>query len=60
MKTRIECINSKNEKFMAHQISNDGNIIKFKCGACMVGDIFLVSGHAIKKCKACGAKIKVS
>lgn len=59
----IECINSKNETFMAHRIKN---VVQYKCGVCMGGDIFVDPGKKMilnlkdNKCNECESTIRTA
>jgi len=65
MTIKIECVNTKNEKFMAHEVHAEKKIIKYKCGSCMVGDIFfdrkkkLIFNLKNNRCSVCAAIIKI-
>jgi hypothetical protein len=65
VKYQLECLSSKNEIFYAHRFGEDKNIVKYKCGVCIYGDLFfdkktkLIININSNKCKSCKSLINV-
>lgn len=60
IRTIIECYNNSEDKYSAHFIKKRNGFNHYKCGVCMVGDIFANKTNnetILKKCSSCGAKI---